>query len=178
MSSKFQMTQTSKCLQTLVIRPIKFPTKHLDYSISNAKNLVAYDYDVFFQNTDKANCPITKCTLMTKGCKNPLVSEKIHLLDSNGEYQIHANSNEMSGYNTTFCYKCFNEFMSVQKDNIKVTQSPTPPKSMMLIWIVIGCIAGVILLIFGGVCICILHKHVDHQKGHSERSHEILKRME
>jgi len=156
------MTQTSKCLNTLVKRPIKFGTKSLDYSMTNAKNIVAYDYEVFFENTDKINCPIANCSLMEKGCKSPLVSEKIHLLDSNGEYQIHANSNEMSGYNTTFCFKCFNEFMSVQKDGIKVTQNPTPPKSMLVIWIVIGCITGVLLLIMMSCCIWILHKHVGH----------------
>jgi hypothetical protein len=70
------MTQTSKCLNTLVKQPTEFPKQNVEYSITHPKKIVAYDSEVFFKNLDKENCPIANCTLMAKGCKLPLYSEK------------------------------------------------------------------------------------------------------
>ena len=66
--------------------------KHVAYAKDTASEV-----SDFFANSDSAKCPITKCSLLNKGCTdaNPETSLK---MDST-EFQITSASNKATGYN-------------------------------------------------------------------------------
>jgi hypothetical protein len=57
-SQTFTFAQTSKCLTTLKTSKSKFKAQSFAFNPMESSKTIANNYETFFDNTDKVNCPV------------------------------------------------------------------------------------------------------------------------
>lgn len=115
-----------------------------DYSEETAA-AVNKTQSLFFTNADSGFCSYSKCEILAKGCE--AVYTQTPYLTLSEQWTVNAQVDVYEGYNTTFCYKCFNGWDSIQQDDIMVVQHHGSPNwtvilVIIFILVLIACVAG------------------------------------
>lgn len=131
------VTQESKCLTTLS-KQEKFKThKYMfDYDETKETASIGNAFELFFQNSDSANCPATTCELKSSGCNFDYDGVEF-IIGKSSPFLIKSRINVAKGYDKTFCVSCSNGHQTISQDDIQVKQSKHVPATLALIVIII-----------------------------------------
>lgn len=109
-----KVSQTSKCA-TMLSETDSVYQKTFEYDGVTKLD----EIKEIFTNSDKANCPLTKCTLTQEGCKLALSSTNISLTTSSSQ-TITVKKDIIPGYEETVCLTCENGYQTITKDSLVV----------------------------------------------------------
>ena len=80
------------------------------------------DSSRLFLNKEPEGCPITKCTLMKKGCSETAVSTNLVISEEDSVFKIKGKSDVLNGYAEDVCVICENKEVKEQYDGLEVSQ--------------------------------------------------------
>jgi len=116
----FSVTQTGKCFNSLTVN--KFQPTTIDWSSSTDMVTLADPVKDIFTNEYSDGCPLTQCSLMTKGCSEEYTGKDISM-SKVAPFTISTVRNVFEGVNKQVCVKCSSKGQSITADNIQVTQT-------------------------------------------------------
>jgi hypothetical protein len=114
----------SQCKQGALIFPVaSLPDVTVGYSASVPQEVVNFDPDVVFSNTDTANCPITECTLLDEDCLTPSSGSQTDLsFVGSPPMTLSVSKASILGFFFTICISCTNVLQTELISSWKVIQ--------------------------------------------------------
>ena len=74
----------------------------------------------YVTNSDSVNCPISKCTLLTKGCSQAFNGTNLSIAEAS-PFLIKSQASTLYGFEESFCVECKSDKQSVSIDGFKVS---------------------------------------------------------
>jgi len=119
-TSKFTITQESKCMATFSKNPSAPTSLTVDHDLPAYNGVIVDNIDKIFKNSDALNCPFKTCKLLQKGCKvdaDPTGSVK---MSDKMPFAILVGENALPDLKEGFCVQCENGYKTIEYDELVV----------------------------------------------------------